>query len=482
MKKLLLLSILFFNSIISFSQVPTIQWQKSFGGTNLDMAYAIQQTADGGYIVAGGTVSNDGDVTQNNGGLNYWIIKLDNTGGIQWQKNYGGSGNDVAKSIKQTNDGGYIVAGCSSSNNMDVTSNNGFEDYWIVKLDNIGTIQWQKSLGGSLGDGANSIQQTFDGGFIIAGSASSGDGDVIGYHGGPGDCWIIKMDNTGTIQWQKCLGGTGNEEANEIKQTTDGGYIVVGYSDSNDGDVTGNHAWNDYWIVKLNNFGNIQWQKCLGGTSHEIANAVQQTTDGGYIITGFSNSIDGDITTNNGDYDYWIVKLNNLGSIQWQKSLGGSGGDFAKSIQQTTDGGYIVAGSSDSNDGNVTGNHAWNDYWVVKLNNFGSIQWQKSVGGTDFDNAFSIQQTTDGGYVVAGYSGSNNGDLTGNQGLDDYWIVKLSATTTGVEENTIQNLISVYPNPNTGTFIIKTKSAGTYSIINELGQTIKQFQLNNSSC
>jgi len=474
MKKLLLLQLLLINSLLIFSQAPIIQWQKALGGTKEDYANSVQQTTDGGYIVAGYSKSNDGDVTGNHGSYDYWVIKLNALGSIQWQKSFGGTNDDIASSIQQTTDGGYIVAGKSSSNDGDVTGhhgNLGTYDCWIVKLDVSGTIQWQKSLGGTDGDWANSIQQTTDGGYIVAGHSGSYNGDVTGHHGN-NDCWIVKLNTIGTIQWQKSLGGTQADYANSIEQTTDGGYIVAGRSSSNDGDVSGNHGYGDYWVVKLNATGTIQWQKSLGGTQYDVASSIQQTTDGGYIIAGSSISNDGNVIGNHGGEDYWIVKLSSTGTIQWQKSLGGTSWDEAYSIQQTTDGGYIVTGISCSIGGN---------YLVVKLDATGAIQWQKSLGGTNLDYAYSIHQTTDGGYIIAGASSSNDGDVTGNHGSNDCWIVKLSATITGVEENSIQNLISVYPNPSSGNIIIQASTAGRYSIINELGQTIQQFQLNNSN-
>ncbi len=187
------------------------------------------------------------------------------------------------------------------------------------------------------------------------------------------------------IQWEKALGGTGYDYATSIVQTSDGGYIVAGYSYSNDGDVTGNHGSADYWVVKLDNTGSISWQKSLGGSGDDEAASIVQTSDGGYIMAGSSNSNDGDVTGNHGSYDCWVVKLDNTGSVSWQKSLGGTGGDLASSVEQTSDGGYIVAGQSYSTDGDVTGNHGVADCWVVKLDDTGSISWQKSLGGSNAD-------------------------------------------------------------------------------------------------
>ncbi|MCK9447722.1 MAG: T9SS type A sorting domain-containing protein [Bacteroidales bacterium] len=470
--KNLFLIVTLISATLLHAQAPEIEWQKCLGGSGEDYATYIQQTSDGGYIVAGYSSSNDGDVSGNHGESDYWIVKLDDSGSVQWQKSLGGTGEDVATSIQQTSDGGYIVAGYSYSNDGDVSGNHGFNDYWVVKLNYSGNIQWQKSLGGSHRDYAFSIQQTTDGGYIVAGYSYSNNGDVNGNHGSF-DYWIVKLDDIGNIQWQKCLGGSDFDFAYSIQQTTDEGYIVAGYSWSNDGDVSGNRGNADYWIVKLDNIGNIQWQKSLGGNSIEYANFIQQTSDGGYIVAGLSDSNDGDVSGNHGGYsDYWIVKLDKIGNIQWQKSLGGGDWDYATSIQQTTDGGYIVVGESTSNDGDVSGNNGDYDYWIVKLDDIGNIEWQKSLGGSNFDLARSIQQTTDGGYIVAGYSYSNDGDVSGNHGNSDYWIVKLTGTV-GLNETINNTIFSVYPNPATDLITVKGISPKTeIDITNMRGETV----------
>jgi hypothetical protein len=392
---------------------PGIQWQKSLGssysGFGIIIISSVQQTNDGGYILAGNSYSNGEDVSGHHGSdgsRDYWIVKLYSTGVIEWQKSLGGTGMDTAWSIKQTSDSGYIVAGASTSNDGDVTGNHGDSDFWIVKLDSIGNQQWQKSLGGTDTDSALSIQQTSDGGYIVAGSSGSNDDDVSGNHGGS-DFWVVKLDSSGNQQWQKSLGGTGVESAWSIQQTRDSGYIVAGASTSNDGDVTGNHGDSDFWVVKLDTGGNLQWQKSLGGLGEDDALSIQQTGDGGYIVAGGSRSNNDDASGNHGDMDYWVVKLDTGGNLQWQESLGGTGVDVAYSIQQTGDGGYIVAGYSTSNDGDVTGNHGGSDFWVVKLDSSGNQQWQKCLGGSSGDDACSIQQTSDGGYIVAGPSRSD---------------------------------------------------------------------------
>ncbi len=310
--------------VIKLNNTGDIQWQKIIGDPDInEYPSDIEQTTDGGYIIA----SSSGD---------YWIVKLDASGNIIWQKSLGGSGADFANDIQQTSDGGYIVAGNSSSRDGDVTTIHGYlDDYWIVKLSSAGNIVWEKSLGGNRPDYSRAIRQTTDGGYIVAGHTRSNDGDVTGNHrpstineNYADDAWIVKLNSTGSIQWQKCLGGTGDngDRAYSVEQTIDGGYIFAGFTSSYDGDVTGNHGGLlDYWVVKLSSAGDIQWQKCLGGSKSEDAYSIKQTADSGYILAGRTNSDDGQVSGFHGGntLDFWIVKLNNTGDLQWQKSLGG---------------------------------------------------------------------------------------------------------------------------------------------------------------
>lgn len=426
---------------------PPIEWQKSLGGSNQDYAYSIDQTFDGGFIAAGWSNSNNGDVTGNHGLLDYWITRLDPSGNLIWQKSLGGSNDDQASFIEQTTDGGFIVTGSTASNNGDVATNHGGDDYWVLKLDSTGDIVWQKSLGGSGNDEAFSVRQTTDGGFIVAGVSASSDGDITGNHGGR-DYWIVKLDSTGNLVWQKSFGGSSYDEATSIDLTTDGGYIVTGWAKSTDGDVTGNHGNYDYWSVKMDGSGNMIWEKSYGGSTYDQPWFISQTGDGGYVISGYSSSSNGNVSGSHGGYDNWIIKLNATGNLVWQNPLGGGSDDRGYSVHGTSDGGIITVANTFSNNGNVSGNHGSNDYWLVKLDMNGTIEWQKCLGGTSADIPNSMQQTADGGYIVAGYASSTNGDVTGNHGGYDFWIVKLSADiATGISPDASGNIISIYPNP-----------------------------------
>jgi hypothetical protein len=416
-----------FISTIGFTQesinsTPTIQWQKKFGGSGAGIANCIQQTTDGGYIVAGTTTSIDGEVTNHHGGNDIWIVKLNDSGSIQWQKALGGSKDDEANSIQQTSDGGYIIAGITSSMDGDVTNKkeeNGI-DYWVVKLDASGLLQWQKVFGGDSYDDAKSVQQTIDGGYIIAGSSRSNfenekrEGLLDGFND---KSWIIKLSKNGDMQWQKFFESKGYNNPENIQQTKDKGFIIVG--STNNSIITSASDFN-FYVVKLNETGAVQWQKSLGGTNDDEAYSVQQTKDNGYIIAGTTQSIDGDVTNiPGGSQDFWIVKLSVTGDILWQKAFGETANDTAYSIQQTEDGGYIMAGSSGVKDIDGT---------VIKLSDKGTVEWQKSLGGTEYDEFKSIRQTKDNGYILVGFSNSSDGDLKNNSNeKHGFWVLKLDA-------------------------------------------------------
>lgn len=417
-------------TFFSNAQAPALQWQKSYGGSENDFAFSMQQLSDGGYIVVGQTASFNGDVTGNHGDEDMWVIRLNKSGKLKWQKTLGGTADESAFAVQQTTDGGFIVAGQSSSNNGNVTNNHGNLDFWVVKLDGNGNIQWQKSLGGSNADFATSIEQTFDGGYIVAGGSSSNNGDVSGHHGNVSflsDYWVVKLDANGNIEWNHSFGGTAGEIAYSVKQTSDGGYLIGGNSESNDGDVTGMHdeVYGDFWVIKLSKSGNLQWEKSLGGTDYDQANSIIQTSDGGYVALGFSRSNNGDITNAHGNYDVWMTKINANGDLLWQHAYGGTQEDFGYSVEQTPDGGYIINGGTASNNGDVTGLHGNEDFWVIKTDASGSLQWQSALGGSAYDEGKTIDQTSEGGYIAAGYSESNNGNVSGNHGQRDFWVVKL---------------------------------------------------------
>lgn len=358
----------------------------------------------------------------------------------------GSNQEDYASFIQQTADSGYIIGGSTNGfENGDVTGGAPGQDLecWIIKLGKTGNVEWTRVMGGGSYDELKQIRQTADGGYIFcAMSSSSATGDVTGTSNGSNDYWIVKLDATGATTWNILIGGEYDEYATAIIQTADGGYAVGGYSTSSaSGDVTGTlHGANpDYWIVKLSSTGTIQWNVLIGGAGEERLYSLRQTADGGYIAAGVSTEGNsGNVTgTVSGAFDFWVVKLTSTGAITWNKLIGGTGEELAYAVQQTADGGYIVAGTSDSPaSGNISvSTHGLIDYLVVKLDAAGNIVWNRMLGGSgdeqdSSDPEVAIQQTLDGGYIVAGTSNSSaSGDVTQNSfGFSDAWVVKLDAS------------------------------------------------------
>lgn len=429
--KSLILFIISLSFIKTSAQAPpAIEWQKCIGGNNYDAINAIQPLADGGFILAGQTSSNDGDITHSNGAMDAWIINLDNGGNVLWQKNYGGTHIDIAIDIKLTADSGYVFLGTTSSTDGDVSGNHGgTNDIWLVKLDATGNIQWQKCYGGPGQETSHSLQLTNDGGYIIGAYVTADGGDIAGHHGNnnANDVWIVKTDSNGNMEWQKCYGGSQSDDITSVIPTTDGGYIFSASVLSTDGDVNCAHYSNqDIWLVKIDNDGNIEWQSCAGGNYGEVPDALLQSRDGGYIIAGIEYSDDLPGTHGPGG-DGWVVKFDSNGNIEWQRFLGGTQTDRLQTIIETNDG-YVVAGSSNSTDGDICSNKGTDDLFIVKLNTDGSTAWKRTCGGTKNDGANAVVIANDGGFLVSGFANSNDGDVSGNHNpnVADAWLVKLS--------------------------------------------------------
>lgn len=293
--------------------VYVIKSDITFGGSDVDVSYGAVQTNDGGFVLVGRTTSNNGDITDgNNGSTDILVVKFSAIGAIEWDKTYGGSLNDFANSIINTSDGGFAVAGYTTSSNGDITDgNNGQEDIMLLKLNSIGELNWNKTYGGSQYDWAYSVVQTGDGGFAIAGSTYSNNGDITDGHNGNGDALIIKVSSTGVKEWDKTYGGSETETISQIIKTSDGGFALVGTTQSNNGDITdGNKGLRDFMLLKLNSTGTLSWNKTYGGSSNDYGNAIVQTSYG-YVIFGDTQSNDGDITDgNNGNRDVLLIRTN----------------------------------------------------------------------------------------------------------------------------------------------------------------------------
>ncbi len=489
MKTILILISIISGSLFSLNctaQAPLIQWRSCYGGTQRDNGFAAVATHDG-YVMVGRSNSPNGDITHPASPFttDMWIVKVSLTGAILWQTSIGGSGQEIAYDIKETTDGGFIVCGETTSGDGDVTGYHGVGDGWVVKLDNIGNIVWQKALGGSAQELLNAIIQTSDGGYLVAGGTASADGDVIGYHPGIGpDVWVVKLSSAGDILWQHCYGGAGDEVAFAITATSDNNYLLTGYTGSEDGDVTGHHGGlyvGDAWTLKISNTGTLLWQKCLGGAGYEAGYSIIEAVDGKYTLASTTTSSDGDVTGYRGgtayEGDFWIVELDNMGNVNWKKTYGGTGPDVVRSMVATPDGGFVIAGWTASEDGQITSKNGGTDIWLIKIDNVGNLLWQRCMGGAGGDYAHAVLQSAADEYFVLGYTGSSDGDIDNFKGWEDFWAVKLG-TTEGVDGLISAGTpVSVFPNPSNGTFSLVGKldpSEKEYKleVINVLGQIV----------
>ncbi len=389
--KSLLLLLLSFSFTMFASQPPDTLWTKTFGGSNIDVGYFVQQTNDGGFIIAGYTRS-FGTMS----GRNVWLIKTDMFGNMLWNKTFGGNNDEEAYSVRQTIDGGFILAGYTKSFGF------GSNDFYIIKTDSNGNEQWVKFFGGAQDEEAYDIIQTSDGNYVAAGATSS-------FGAGGRDVWLIKINTSGNEIWRRTLGGLSSDGARSIQQSTDGGFIITGWTFSQGPGFVGNAL-----LLKTDSLGNQLWSKAFGGSDVDRGLSVQQTSDGGYIFTGYTAS------SGAGLDDLYLVKTDVAGNEVWSKTFGGSGRDYGNSVQQTLDGGYIIAGYT------LSFGAGSEDVWLVKTDSNGNQEWSKTYGGSVSDVGYCVRETSDGGFIITGHT------LSYGAGVHDLWLIR-TATIIPVE-------------------------------------------------
>jgi len=451
MKKILLsllLGLFYFLSVVAQDLPPAIVWQKCLGGSIADIGTAMLQMENGNYLVAGHSYSQDWDKTCYKSNFDLWLTVVSPTGQLLSNKCYGGQDVDRDMDIIHTPDGGFMIIATTESlpNTFDVIGNHGMSDVWLVKLDKNLNIQWKRCYGGTKAETGNRIILDPAGGYIFVGSTASGDGDVIGNPNSGGgslrSIWLVKIDDNGNIVWQKCLGSTGrSDNANSLVRTADGGLVISGSTASAapPNSWPGYHGATDMLVIKTSADGTIEWSKCYGGSGIESAGYLVKDNDGGYLLTGSTTSSDGDVGMSLGiGEDGWLAKLSSNGSIVWSKVFGGSKSDNPRSIlvRDTT---IYVLGSSSSLDPSSTG------AWLLSFQKNGTMNWQKIFGSPLSDGFKTGMFTSDNELLLLGYTQANGGDVSGyhpGSNLEDYWLVRVG------DYNTIKGKVYIDRNRN----------------------------------
>ena len=350
--------------------IVEVEWEKTLGTKQIDRGYFAIQTKDGGYIVVGETMS---AYMYGKGGYDVYLAKLDASGNTSWYKTYGSVRDERGNWVQETEDGGFIITG-----SMRTFSQNNNNQLYLIKTGPSGQIEWEKTFGGSGESTGNCVKQTTDGGYIVVGETTS-------FGTGSSDVYLVKTNATGKQEWEKTFGGKEVDYGTCVFQTDDGGFIVAGATSS-----FGAGGF-DIYLVKTDTAGKKEWEKTFGGKGWDNPEYVEQTEDGGYIVTGRSSSF------SQGNYDVYLVKTNTKGTKEWEHTFGGNGWDTGKWVQQTGDGGYMVAGWSDSFG---TGGFA---FYLVKTDATGKKLGAQTLEGDRFDEKFSVRGTDDGGYIIAGF-------------------------------------------------------------------------------
>ncbi len=422
----ILIVILITSGTRSFGSAPAmLGWQKCFGGSAQDIPGSISKSNDGNIFILGNVESHNGDITSYMASTDIWLTKTDTAGNIIWRKTFGGSSIDVGISVIELANGNIYIGGYSSSVDGNISNSKGNFDVILLCLDATGNLLWEKNFGGSQVDLCYSMIVTNDGNFALGGATFSDDGDVTFNEGGQ-DIWLLKIDVNGNLLWELNSGGSGTDICYALTQDAAGNIYGTGTTNSNDGDITFLHGNYDVCVFKAASNGSLIWNKTFGGSEYESAQTILIDNQQKLFVGGYTRSDNGDITSNEGFGDVWFLQVSNQGSLLFQKTYGGTGSENLYSLIQTIDGGYLLAAGTTSNDFDIKNTCGYEDVWLLKLNSQLNTEWSRNYGGTGSDRPVKMINNTNGGYLIAAYTFSNDIDVTGQHGSADIWIIGFS--------------------------------------------------------
>lgn len=423
--------------LMGIAQPPDTLWTRVYGWSGSESGSWIEQTPDKGFIIAGYT-------STDLGWLDIWLVKTDSLGDTLWTKIYGGDQYDQAGSVQQTDDGGYIITGGTSSFGSSI-------DLWLLRTDSLGDTLWTKTYGDTGYDYGHALQITDDGQYIITGWKEVNNRDV----------WLLKVDTLGDTIWTKCYGDSLQDEGWDVKQTTDGGYIITGYTFSN-------ATTTDLWLLKTDSLGDTLWTKRYGGAAFDDGCSVQQTSDNGFIITGRTTSFGA------GYWDAWLLKTDAYGDTLWTHTYGGPNSDRSRSVQIMPDSGYVLFGDTQP----YGMGHL--DVWLVRTDIDGSLLWEGTYGGALSELGWCCRLTSDIGFILLGATHSFGA------GALDLLLVRLDSEPVGIDEYMTSEIdedrVEIFPNPFKNRINIRLNiscknSQTSAAIYNVLGQKIKELHV-----
>ncbi|MEM8900851.1 MAG: OmpA family protein, partial [Bacteroidota bacterium] len=421
--------IVFFLVLPLLSPAQVAFWQKYFGGSGFDLGQEVIVKEDGTILVAAEAYSSDKFMEGNHSSQSdICLFQYSTQEIIFWKKFYGGSGEESISQLIETKDGGYAFIGTTGSQDGDINRPNGQLDIWVVKLDDLGNIEWAENYGGTGNDRGFAILETSDGGFLIGGESGSMNGNMLSERHNGLECWIAKLNKRGSILWERHIGGDANERIVALKEVTREEYTVVSASSSRNGDKGDAFGKKDVWVLGLDAVGNIMWQSTIGGEANDDVHDVIIDADGNLLMAGTTFSTSIHIQKQQGKGDAWLLKTTNKGEVIWSKTFGGSRADGGSKVIQTYDGGYLLCGMARSINGDVLANNGYYDGWVIKTNAFGTEIWSRTLGYEGKDMLMSVQELPEGGFIGVGFSEQleEGTQLPGHNGNLDIWLCNFS--------------------------------------------------------